>query len=107
MNGKEKAILAHITIIGWVIALILNMKDRDEFASFYIRQYLGIMISGLLGNLLLSMVSIISIVSVTATWAWGILMLVAWIMSLISAISDKKDETPVIGQYFQEWFKGL
>ena len=101
MNSKAKAILAHITIIGWIIALILNMKDKDEFTSFYVRQYLGIMISGLLGNLLLSMIS------VTAAWAWGIIVLTAWIISLISAITDKKNETPVIGQYFQEWFKGL
>ena len=101
MNSKAIAILAHITIIGWIIALILNMKDKDEFTSFYVRQYLGIMISGLLGNLLLSMIS------VTAAWAWGIIVLTAWIISLISAITDKKNETPVIGQYFQEWFKGL
>ena len=38
MNSKAKAILAHITIIGWIIALILNMKDKDEFTSFYVRQ---------------------------------------------------------------------
>ena len=55
----------------------------------------------LAGNLLLSMIS------VTAAWAWGIIVLTAWIISLISAITDKKNETPVIGQYFQEWFKGL
>lgn len=101
MNGKAKAILAHITIIGWVIALILNMKDRDEFASFYIRQYLGIMIAGLLGNLALSLIS------TTAAMIWGVIILIAWLISLISAITDKKNETPVIGQYFQQWFKGL
>jgi uncharacterized membrane protein len=101
MNGKAKAILAHITIIGWVIALILNMKDRDEFASFYIRQYLGIMIAGLLGNLILNLMN------TTAAMVWGVIILIAWLMSLVSAITDKKNETPVIGQYFQEWFKGL
>ncbi|PCJ92174.1 MAG: hypothetical protein COA46_06460 [Porticoccaceae bacterium] len=101
MNGKAKAILAHITIIGWVIALILNMKDRDEFASFYIRQYLGIMIAGLLGNLALSLIS------TTAAMIWGVIILIAWLISLISAVTDKKNETPVIGQYFQQWFKGL
>lgn len=101
MNSKAKAILAHITIIGWVIALILNMKDRDEFASFYIRQYLGIMIVGLFGNLILNLMS------TTAAMVWGVIILITWLMSLISAITDKKNATPVIGQYFQEWFKGL
>jgi uncharacterized membrane protein len=101
MNGKAKAILAHITIIGWVIALILNMNNREEFASYYIRQYLGIMIAALLGNLVLSMIS------GTLAMIWGIIVLVIWVMSLVGAISGKQNEAPVIGHFFQEWFKGL
>jgi len=101
MSGKAKAIIAHITIIGWVISLILNMNDKDAFTSFYIRQYLGIMIAGLLGNFLLTMVSD------TLAMIWGIIILVVWLMSLIGAITDKQSETPVVGHFFQEWFKGL
>lgn len=77
------------------------MNDKDEFTSFYIRQYLGIMIAGLLGNFLLTMVS------GTLAMIWGIIILVAWLMSLIGAITDKQSETPVAGHFFQEWFKGL
>ena len=47
ISGKAKAIIAHITLIGWIVALVLNMQKRDSYASFYIRQYLGIMIWGL------------------------------------------------------------
>ena len=101
MNGKAKAIIAHITLIGWIIALILNMNDKDEFASYYIRQYLGIMIIGVLGNAALNMVN------GTLAMVWGVIMLVAWLLSLIGAITDKKNETPVVGSYFQDWFKGL
>ncbi|MBQ0712435.1 MAG: hypothetical protein KBT53_05720 [Porticoccus sp.] len=101
MSGKAKAIIAHITLIGWIIALILNMNDKDEFASYYIRQYLGIMIIGVLGNAALNMVN------GTLAMVWGVIMLVAWLLSLIGAITDKKNETPVVGSYFQEWFKGL
>ena len=101
MNSKAKAILAHITIIGWVIALILNMNNREEFASYYIRQYLGIMIAALLGYLVLTMIS------GTLAMVWGVIVLVVWLMSLIGAISGKQNETPVIGHFFQGWFKGL
>jgi len=38
---------------------------------------------------------------------WAILVLVAWIISLVGAISDKETEIPYIGSYFQDWFKGL
>jgi hypothetical protein len=42
MDGKTKAIVAHITWIGWLISLIINSSQRDEIASYYIRQTLGI-----------------------------------------------------------------
>ena len=101
MSGKAKAIIADIRLIGWIIALILNMNHKDEFASFYIRQYLGIMIIGVLGNAALNMVN------GTLAMVWGVIMLVVWLLSLIGAITDKKNETPVVGSYFQDWFKGL
>ncbi len=101
MSGKAKAIIAHITLMGWIIALILNMNNKDEFASYYIRQYLGIMIIGVLGNAALNMVN------GTLAMVWGVIMLVIWLLSLIGAITNKKNETPVVGRYFQDWFKGL
>ena len=36
-SGKNVAIIAHITIIGWVVALIMNNQNRTEIGSFYIR----------------------------------------------------------------------
>lgn len=101
MSGKAKAILAHITLIGWIIALILNMQNRDSFASYYIRQYLGIMLCAFAGNILfMSLHSGLAMV-------WGIVVLVAWLISLVGACTDKKTELPYLGRYFQEWFKGL
>ena len=48
MDGKTKAIVAHITYIGWIIALVVNMNEKDEIASFYIRQLLGIYLFSLI-----------------------------------------------------------
>ncbi|NBC25195.1 MAG: YtxH domain-containing protein [Bacteroidetes bacterium] len=95
MNAKGKAILAHITIIGWIIALILNQNDdREEFASFYLRQVLGISLLGLL----LSFIPGLNLIA-------GILVLALWIISLVKALSAEKYEIPVLGEYFQDWFK--
>lgn len=95
MDGKTKAIVAHITLIGWIIALVLNSQEKDEFASFYIRQMLGLII--------LSFVTIIPILG----WIIGIAILVLWILSLIGAASGEMKLTPIVGQYFQDWFKTL
>lgn len=101
MSGKAKAIIAHLTIIGWIIALILNAQNKDELASYYIRQYLGIVLMGLIGGWAFGLIS------GTLSWIWSALILIAWILSLIGAISGEKSETPVVGVYFQDWFKGL
>lgn len=96
MDGKTKAIVAHITFIGWIIALVINSSEKDEFASFYIRQLLGLYLL----NLVLWIIPIVG-------WILNIVVFVFWIMSLIGSIQGEKKETPVVGKYFQEWFKGL
>ena len=96
MDGKTKAIVAHLWWVGWIIALIVNMNEKDEIASFYIRQLLGIW----LFSLVITFIPIVNIVG------W-ILTLIMWILSLIGAINGEMKETPVVGKYFQEWFKAL
>lgn len=96
MDGKTKAIVAHITIIGWIIALVLNSTEKDEFASYYIRQLLGIYLLGI----------VLSIIPVVNIIGW-IVTLVFWILSLIGSIQDEKKETPLVGKYFQDWFKSF
>ncbi|NOY95773.1 MAG: hypothetical protein GXO81_05240 [Chlorobi bacterium] len=96
MDGKTKAIVAHITLIGWLIALVINSSEKDEFASYYIRQTLGIFILGIV----LAWIPYIKVI------AW-IIVFIFWILSLIGSIQGEKKETPFVGQYFQDWFKAL
>lgn len=95
MDGKTKAIVAHITLIGWIIALVLNSQEKDEYASFYIRQMLGLLIISFLG-----FIPLLGII-------FGIAALVLWIISLIGAASGEMKPSPIVGQYFQDWFKAL
>nr|WP_297786803.1 YtxH domain-containing protein [uncultured Allomuricauda sp.] len=95
-SGKTVAIVAHLTLIGWVIALIMNSSNKTELGSFYIRQTLGI---GLLG-LVLGLIPVINFI------AW-IFPLILWIVSLVGAINGNKKPVFLVGEYFQSWFKGL
>lgn len=95
-SGKTIAIVAHLTLIGWIIALIMNSNNKSEIGSFYIRQVLGL---GLLG-ILLSFIPVIG-------WIASIGVLVLWIMSLVGAFSGETKLTPFLGEYFQSWFKSL
>ncbi len=96
MNGKTIAIVSYITIIGWVIALILNNNEKNSFASFHIRQSLGI-------NLLGMVLTFIPVIG----WILGIAVFIFWVIGLIAAITERTVPVPVIGELFQDWFKTL
>lgn len=95
-DGKNVAIIAHITIIGWIVALVMNGSNKTELGSYYIRQVLGIMLLAVA----------LSLIPIVNFFAW-ILPLVMWIMSLISSLSGEKKPVFLLGQQFQDWFKGL
>ena len=94
-DGKTIAIVAHLTIIGFIIALVMNSSNRTEFGSFYIRQTLGIF--------LLSLVWIIPVIG----WIAGLLVFVLWVVSLIGALGGNKKPVFLLGDQFQEWFKSI
>lgn len=95
MDGKTKAIVAHIFFVGWIISFVLNLNDKDEIASFYIRQ-----------TLVLHLIIIVGWIPLVG----NLLALVAFIfliISLISAIQNERKEIPYVGTHFQQWFSGF
>ncbi len=95
-DGKNVAIIAHLTLIGWVIAIIMNSGNKTELGSFYIRQMLGLIII----SFVTSWIPFLNILAF-------VVLFVAWIMSLVGAFSGEKKPTFLFGNQFQEWFKSL
>lgn len=99
MKPKEISIIAHITIIGWVIALVMNSNDKSSLASFYIRQMLGLTLLALAVYFLTKISLIFTVLNI------GVLAL--WIISFMSAVNGEEKELPVVGPLFQDWFKSI
>ncbi|MBO6829513.1 MULTISPECIES: YtxH domain-containing protein [Flavobacteriaceae] len=95
-SGKTVAIIAHLTFIGWIIAIIMNSSNKTEIGSFYIRQTLGIF-------LLLIVTSFIPLINLVG-WLLGVVL---WIVSLIGSINGNQKPVFLVGEYFQNWFKSL
>ena len=95
-DGKNVAIIAHLTLIGWIIAMVMNSSNKNELASFYIRQMLGLMLVAFL----LSFVPVVG-------WILNLGMLALWIISLMGAFEGQKKLVPIFGEYFQDWFKSV
>ena len=93
MNPKAKAALAHITPIGWLIAMILNGLRKDELTSFYLRQTLGIYLCFILSRF----------IPEYYIFVWGFLF-VFYTYSFIGVVKQSPVPIPFIGNLFQQWF---
>lgn len=101
-EGKTIAIVSYITIIGTVIAFVMNQNKRNSFASFHIRQALGIFLTGLIVNFLQRYIDF--------NWvdlALSLGVFILWIAGLIGAIQGEEKRVPLLGDQFQEWFRNI
>ncbi|WP_158838081.1 DUF4870 domain-containing protein [Polaribacter sp. L3A8] len=101
-EGKTMAIISHLWIIGLIIAFFMNNSKKNSFASFYIKQMIGLNLIQLLNGWI-----IYKFVGMTAGSIVGILLLVLWVISLIGAVKGEEKTIPVVGDQFQEWFKNI
>lgn len=102
-EGKTIAVIAYITIIGLLIAIILNNEKKNSFATFHIRQGLGLGLS----QLVIGMIAIIPILGWLIFFVGSFLILIMWISGLFNALNGKMKPVPILGEKYQEWFKGI
>lgn len=102
-EGKNIAIISYITIIGLIIAFVMNNEKKDAFASYHIRQSLGLAITAMA----LSMIGIIPILGWIISFLGFFFVLFLWIMGLINALNSKEKPLPLLGKKFEEWFKDV
>ena len=101
-KGKNIAIISYLTIIGTIIAILMNNEDKSEFASFHIRQALGIFLTFFLLGYFIGYFD-----SWMITSAFWVFIFVLWIYGFIGALKGEKKETPIVGPFFQKIFKSL
>ena len=105
-EGKTIAIIAYITIIGLIIAFVMNNEKKNEFASFHIRQSLGIIILSILISVFFFIIGFVISIPFLPTII-NLLLIVLWVLGFIGAIQGEKKKVPVVGDQFQDWFKGV
>ena len=101
-EGKTAAIISYITIFGTIIAFFMNNSKKNSFASFHIRQMIGLFLISMINKYI-----IYDFLGSTAGWIVGVLLFVLWIIGFIGAIKGEEKLVPVVGEHFQNWFKGV
>ncbi|MEZ7504405.1 hypothetical protein [Flavobacterium sp. Arc2] len=98
-KGKTAAITSYILGIGVFIAMSMNSEDKNTFASFHIRQGLGITLTFISLGLIIS--NFDSLLISAPMW---IFVSVLWSYGIFSAIKGETKPMPLLGNLFQKWF---
>ena len=101
-KGKPAAIISYLTIFGVLIAYFMNNETKNPFASFHIRQALGLWLTFFAIGLVVS-----NFDSWTATGALYIAFGVLFIYAFLTAVSGKVTPIPLVGQFYQNFFSGI
>jgi len=101
-TGEDKtvAIVAYLTLIGFIAAIIIHSNKKTRLGAFHLRQMLGFILSWFAVIILI----IIPIIGWILLPIFYIFMLVCWIMGLVAAINGQMKPMPVVGPLYQKWF---
>jgi uncharacterized membrane protein len=108
-KGKTNAILAYCTLIGWIIGFALNSSAKTKFATFHLRQGLG----------LTCVAVVFAFISIGFMFSFhffilgmgvrliNLVILVFSIIGIINASNGKMEPLPVVGEFFNNLFSGI
>ena len=110
MDGKTIAVISYLTIIGWVIAYVMNSNNKSQIAIYHIRQSLFLMLAGIVLYTIQTMLLLIPFLGwliALLSISIGIALLILWIMGLIAAINGEEKPVPVVGEKAQQLLSSI
>ena len=110
MDGKTIAVISYLTIVGWVIAYVMNSNNKSQIAIYHIRQSLFLMLAAIVFYTVQTMLLLIPYLGwliALLSIPIGIALLILWIMGLIAAINGEEKPVPLVGQKAQELLSSI
>ncbi|MCD4729811.1 MAG: hypothetical protein K8R74_04360 [Bacteroidales bacterium] len=95
-EDKTVAIVSYIFFIGWIVAFVLHNNNKTELGAFHLRQTLGLYITWII----LWWIPVIG-------WILNIIVFIFWLIGLINATQGEQKPIPIIGEFYQDLFKGI
>jgi len=100
-NSNDRIAFAFVatflSIIGFLIAII--SKRDDKYVMFYAKQSLIIFVLAVISAIIVKAVYWINIIGPLINIALSILVILAWILSWLYALSGKQKEIPVVDHW--------
>ena len=104
VEDKTVAIVAYLTLIGFIVALVIHMNKKTKLGAYHLRQMLGYFLTTIavaFCQIILVFIPILGWLCILALW---VSMLVLWILGLVAAINGQTNPMPVVGPLYQKWF---
>lgn len=106
MKQKTIAIIAYITLIGWIIAYLefKKSKEKSALANYHLGQSLGVIITSIVVSILSSMVLFIV---PSLGFVFYVILLFPFILMLLGIITANnglEKPVPLIGSLFERKF---
>lgn len=102
-EGKNTAIIAYCTLIGLLVAFIMNSSKKNPLASFHIKQSAGLALTGLT----LYLIGKVPYIGGVLNFLGLAILVIMWIMGLMNAINGVEKPVPILGNNYKELFKNL
>jgi uncharacterized membrane protein len=95
-DAKVVAIVSYVTLVGWIVAIVLHNNNRSELGAYHLRQSLGLMLT-------MAVLWFIPVIG----WILNIVLFIFMIIGLIYASQEEQKPVPVVGEFYQNLFKGI
>lgn len=106
-EDKTVAIVAYLTLIGFIVAVILHGSKKTQLGTYHLRQALGLMLTGIglwICMLIVGVIPILGWIIAICIWIVMLALVFPWVMGLIAAVNGQMKPVPVLGKHYEKWF---
>ena len=101
-QGKTVALISYVWLFGVIIAFYMNNDKKNTFASFHIRQSLGLWLTFMIFGYIAGYFN-----SWMITTSFLVFFGLLFLFGIVNAISGKAIPVPIVGNFYQKIFAKL
>ena len=102
-DDKVVAIIAYLTLIGFIVAIVIHMNKKTKLGAFHLRQMLGFILTCIAVMFCGFILAFIPVLRLCIPILW-LALLVLWVLGLVAAINGQMKPLPVVGPLYEKWF---
>lgn len=108
-EDKTVAVVAYITLIGFIVAIIMHGSNKTKLGSYHLKQALGLIAVAVASWILMMIIAFIPFVNLLLFILAPVIyigILVLLIMGIIAAANGQEKPLPLIGGLSAKLFAG-